>query len=251
MRRTCPGDRVCARADAHVTLLPVEHDQRSTESPVQEVQRVIDRLVAEGSAVSRLDGSTHELFPVAIPPSEGGALSDWVIREGATRTIEIGLGYGVSALFVCEGLLSQSVPERRHVVIDNHQDTRFANCGLQFLEEAGVMGLVEFHSEDSRLVLPELLREGRSFDLAFIDGNHRFDGVFVDLVYIGRLVRPGGVVFIDDYHLPGIARAVSFFVSNLGWTLEEVSTAEDRHHWAVLRTSRLSDERDYDYFVEF
>jgi predicted O-methyltransferase YrrM len=234
-----------------VTLLPVEHDQRSTESPVQEVQRVIDRLVAEGSAVSRLDGSTHELFPVAIPPSEGGALSDWVIREGATRTIEIGLGYGVSALFVCEGLLSQSVPERRHVVIDNHQDTRFANCGLQFLEEAGVMGLVEFHSEDSRLVLPELLREGRSFDLAFIDGNHRFDGVFVDLVYIGRLVRPGGVVFIDDYHLPGIARAVSFFVSNLGWTLEEVSTAEDRHHWAVLRTSRLSDERDYDYFVEF
>ena len=137
------------------------------------------------------------------------------------------------------------------MVIDNHQDTRFANCGLQFLEEADVMGLVEFHSEDSRLVLPELLREGRSFDLAFIDGNHRFDGVFVDLVYLGRLVRPGGIVFIDDYHLPGIARAVSFFVSNLGWTIEAVSTVEDRHHWAVLRTSRLPDERDFDYFVEF
>jgi predicted O-methyltransferase YrrM len=234
-----------------VSLSSVEYDQGAAESAVQQIRRVIDRLVAEGSAVSRLDGSTHDLFPVAVPPSEGAALSDWVIREGATRTIEIGLGYGVSALFVCAGLLSQSVPERRHVVIDNHQGTRFANCGLQFLEEAGVMGLVEFHSEDSRLVLPELLREGRSFDLAFIDGNHRFDGVFVDLVYLGKLVRPGGVVFIDDYHLPGIARAVSFFVSNLGWTLEEVSTAEDRHHWAVLRTSRLPDERDYDYFVEF
>jgi predicted O-methyltransferase YrrM len=55
------------------------------------------------------------------------------------------------------------------VVIDNHQDTRFTNCGLQFLEEAGVMGLVAFHGKDSRLVLPDLLREGRSFDLAFVD----------------------------------------------------------------------------------
>jgi hypothetical protein len=29
-----------------------------------------------------------------------------VIRENAARTIEIGLGYGMSALFTCEGLLT-------------------------------------------------------------------------------------------------------------------------------------------------
>ena len=110
---------------------------------------------------------------------------------------------------------------------------------------------MEFHAGDSQIVLPHLLDEGRSFDLAFVDGNHRFDGVFVDLVYLGKLLRPGGVVFIDDYHLPGIARAVSFFISNLDWSLEEVSSKEPRHHWAVLRTSSFSDRRDFDYFVEF
>lgn len=112
-------------------------------------------------------------------------------------------------------------------------------------------GLVEHHAEQSQLVLPRLCGEGQRFDLAFVDGNHRFDAVFVDLFYLGRLVRPGGIILLDDYHLPGIARAASFFLANLGWNLEESSTAEDRHHWAVLRTSTTPDTRPFDYFTDF
>ncbi len=37
-------------------------------------------------------------------------------------------------------------------------------------------------------MLPRLLAEGRGFDLAFLDGNHRFEGVFLDLVYSGRVL---------------------------------------------------------------
>ena len=91
----------------------------------------------------------------------------------------------------------------------------------------------------------------RVFDLAFVDGNHRFDGVFVDLIYLGRLVRQGGIVFLDDYQLPAVARAVSFFLTNLGWMLEEVSAADDYHRGAVLRTSAVPDTRPFDFYVEF
>jgi hypothetical protein len=84
-----------------------------------------------------------------------------------------------------------------------------------------------------------------------VDGNHRFDGVFLDLVFLGRLVRAGGIVFVDDYQLPAVARAASFCVTNLGWTLEEVSTADDLHRWAVLRTSTVPDTRPFDYYVDF
>ena len=118
-------------------------------------------------------------------------------------------------------------------------------------EEAGVSGLVEHHAEESQLALPRLLGEALVFDLAFVDGNHRFDGVFVDLVYLGCLVRQGGIVFLDDYQLPAVARAVSFFLTNLGWTLEEVSAADDYHRWAVLRTSAVPDTRPFDFYVEF
>ena len=218
----------------------------------QQVRAVIERVVRDGTAVARADGSVHTLFPVAATAAEGAALRDRVIGERATQTIEIGLGYGVSALFVCEGLLtSGEQPAPRHVVIDPHQATRFAGLGLQFLDEAGLTDLIEYHAEESQVTLPRFLQEGRRFDLAFVDGNHRFDGVFLDLVYLGRLLRSGSVIFLDDYHLPSVARAASFCVANLGWTLEEVSTAEDRHHWAVLRTSNVPDTRSFDYYVDF
>jgi predicted O-methyltransferase YrrM len=215
------------------------------------VRDVIERLVRDGTAVARSDGTVHDLFPVAVSAAEGEALRDWVRREEATRTIEIGLGYGISALFICEGLLTNGQRAARHVVVDPHQRARFADCGLQFLDEAGVADLVEHHAEESQIVLPRLLGEGLRFDLAFVDGNHRFDGVFLDLVYLGRLVRPGGIVFLDDYQLPAVARAASFFVTNLGWTPEEVSAADELHQWALLRTSPLADMRPFDYFVDF
>lgn len=218
---------------------------------MRRVREVIERLVREGTAVSRYDGTLHTLFPVAVYPAEGEALREWVLREGASRTIEIGLGYGISTLHICEGLLGNTDAIAQHLAIDPYQATRFANCGLQFLEEAGVAELVEHHAQESQIALPRFLEEARRFHLAFVDGNHRFDGVFLDLVFLGRLVRAGGIVFVDDYHLPAVARAASFCLTNLGWTLEEVSPADDLHQWAVLRTSVLPDTRPFDYFVDF
>src|SRR5215470_8878927 len=132
------------------------------------------------------------------------------------------------------GLLTVGGPEMRHVVIDRTRTPGPLPWGLLALGEAGVAGLVEFYSEESQIVLPRLLAPRRRFDLAIVDGNHRFDAVFVDLYYLGRLLRPGGIVFLDDYQLPSVASAASFFTANLGWGVEETGSADDRHHWAVL-----------------
>ena len=212
---------------------------------------MIQRLLGDGTVVARADGTVHRLFPVAISSAEGEALREWVEREGATRTIEIGLGYGISALSICEGLLANGDPAARHVAVDPYQATRFGNCGLQVLEEAGVAWLVEHHAQESQIALPRLLSEGRRFDLAFVDGNHRFDGIFLDLIYLGRLLHPGAVVVVDDYQLPAVTRAASFCLTNLGWTLQEVSPVDELHQWAALRTSMAPDTRPFDYYVEF
>ena len=237
------GNGGCRRVD--------EKDHPERDSAARRVRATIERLVSAGTAAARSDGTRHDLFPLAVSAAEGEALRRWVVREQATRTVEVGLGYAISALHVCEGLLAQADAGARHVAIDPHQETFFSGCGLQFLEEAGVSGLVEHHAEESQIALPRLLDEGRSFDFAFVDGNHRFDRVFVDLFYLGRLVRQGGVVFLDDYQLPAVGRAASFFVRNLGWTVEEVSAWDDLHRWAVLRTSDAPDTRPYDYYVDF
>jgi predicted O-methyltransferase YrrM len=201
--------------------------------------------------VAEADGSTHDLRTVSISNGEGEALARWILREGATKTIEIGLAYGVSALYICEALIRCGDPGARHVALDPFQAQRFANCGLQVLHEAGVTPLVEYHDEPSQVALPAFLKERRQFHFGFIDGNHRFDSVFVDLFYLGRLVRKGGIIVLDDYNLPGIRRAVSFFLSNLNWRVEETSPEDDDHHWVVLRTAESEDARHFRYFVEF
>jgi predicted O-methyltransferase YrrM len=218
---------------------------------LRRVHAVIERLVRDGTAVAWSDGTVHDLFPVAVGPAEGEALREWVTREDASSTIEIGLGYGISALYACEGLLKNADPAARHVAIDPNQASRFANCGVQFLAAAGLTRMVECHEEESQILLPRFLSAGRRFDLAFVDGNHRFDRVFLDLIYLGRLVPPGAVVFVDDYQLPSVARASAFCLTNLGWRLQEVSRAEPRHHWAVLRTSETADSRPFDHYVEY
>jgi predicted O-methyltransferase YrrM len=184
--------------------------------------------------------------------AESEALRGWVAREGATRTVEVGLGYGVPALHACEVLLENADPTAaRHVAVEPHQAPRFSGCGLQSLEEAGVAGMVAHRAEESRIALPRFLEESRGFDLAFVDGDHRFEGVFVDLSYLGRLVRPGGMVFLDDYQLPAVERVASFFLRNLDRELEELSEWDDLHRWAVLRTSTTPDTRHFDYYVDF
>jgi predicted O-methyltransferase YrrM len=217
----------------------------------QQLREVIERLLREGNVVAQTDGTTHQVFPVGITSAEGEALRSWVIREHAMCTIEIGLAYGISALFICEGLLVNEYNHARHVVVDPFQSTGFKNCGLQSLEAAGVADLIEFHAEESQILLPKLLSEGRRFELAFVDGSHLFERVFLDLIYLGRLVHPGGIIFVDDYQLPAIVRAVSFCLRNLGWALEEVSPADELHQWTVLRTPRDPIPRSFLDFIDF
>jgi len=55
----------------------------------------------------------------------------------------------------------------------------------------------------------------------------------------------------DDDQLAGVARAASFFIANLGWGVEETSSADHRHHWAVLRTVTGPGTRPFDYLADF
>lgn len=219
-------------------------------SEIEHLQQVIDSAVG-GSVRAKSDGTTHDIFPVAIHPREGEALCDWVARERAASSIEIGLGYGISALFVFRGLLSNGSSHIRHLAIDPNQIQRFAAIGLQLVDEAGLRDRLDFYSDWSEVVLPRLLAEGRQFDFAFVDGNHRFDSVFVDLMFLGQVVRGGSVIFLDDYQLPSVKKAVAFCTSNLGWVVEQEGAADAKHHWVVVRTIAQPRERKFDYFVDF
>jgi predicted O-methyltransferase YrrM len=255
-RRRLPS-AACDRDDPDATLTTVSNGEADDPVTADEVRIFRQRLVAQGSVVAKADGQRRVLFPVAIGSHEGEALLSWVRKERVHRSLESGLGFGLSTLFICEGLLGNG-GEGRHVATDPFQHvslpthaTTYADVGLQLLEEAGVRNLVEFYAEESQTVFPRLLAQGRGFELAFIDGNHRFEAVFLDLIYAGRLVGEGHVVFVDDVQIPGPEHAVRFCVSNLGWTVEDEGR-EGEHEWVVVRTGpQDAFFRPYGDFVPF
>jgi predicted O-methyltransferase YrrM len=177
---------------------------------------VLERAYERGS-VPDSSGTELPLAPHSIELEDGRALRDLAIAEEAERTIEVGLALGMSALFFVE-----AVSERggRHVAIDPFQAESWNGAGLRTLREAGVGEVVEVIEEESQIALPRLVAEGRGFDFAFVDGDHRFEGAFLDIYFMTRLVRPGGLVVVDDMWLPAVRTAVAYGERNLGLELE-------------------------------
>jgi predicted O-methyltransferase YrrM len=179
-----------------------------------------DRIAAiyRQGHVEGSDGSRTALDPHAFAEGDAAEIRALAVAEGARATLEVGLGLGLGALSLCAALLEVAGDDARHVVVEGFPGD-FGAAGTRALRDAGVAAMVEQIHDESQLALPRLVAEGRSFDLAVIDGDHRFEGVFLDLCYADRLVRGGGLVIVDDLWMPAIRLAVSYAERNLGWTL--------------------------------
>ena len=68
---------------------------------------------------------------------------------------------------------------------------------------------LRFVNDRSESALPILaLVEGVAIDVAFIDGNHGWPAVFVDFCYLNAMLRPGGLMFIDDIQVYAVSQLV-------------------------------------------
>jgi predicted O-methyltransferase YrrM len=182
---------------------------------------------------------------VSLPAEDADVLRDLLIAERPNLVIEIGLAYGSSALAIAEALVSVGSvvsvvsvgSERpRHLIIDVFQE-EFHDAGWQAIVDSGLGELCWLIRERSQMALPRLLAEGFVADAAFVDGSHVFHNVFVDLYFLSELVRPGGLLIIDDYQWQSVATAARYFELNTGWKTEP--TAKPTR----LRAFRLPDPR--------
>jgi predicted O-methyltransferase YrrM len=149
----------------------------------------------------------EKLKTSAIKFSEGRHLHDLVRQNNFRKTLETGLGLGLSAASII------TASRGRHVAVDPFQSD-YDNCGLRNLERLGLAGELEFYADFSHSVLPRLLNEGRSFEFIFIDGNHRFDGQFVDFYYASLLIEQGGMIVLHDTWMRPTTYLVNYIKTN-------------------------------------
>jgi cephalosporin hydroxylase len=182
---------------------------------LQRVREVRAELHATGPRRQRPFEGDFER--VALPAADCDILRDILIADDAHVVIEVGLAYGSSALAIGEALCSVGGTDVSHVVIDPFQTASYDNVGWDALLAADLAAQTSFIAEASSIALARLASDGFSADAAFVDGSHRFHEVFVDLYFLRKLIRPGGLIILDDASSPSVAAAVRYFDLNLGW----------------------------------
>lgn len=212
---------------------------------------VIDRYLSDAyqrGYIPGLDGRACNLFPASISQSQGSALTRFVVAERAVHTVETGLGNGMAAVAICSGLIQVGGPAK-HVAFDPYQFGYLRGAGARAVNDLQLNRWIDIRTVPSQSGLAHLVSSGLRFDLAFVDGDHRFDGVFVDLAHLNHLVRPSGLVIVDDIDLPSVRKAISFFLRNCGWVHE--NSIRDGSEMVVLRRPAADPYRAWHHFIDF
>jgi predicted O-methyltransferase YrrM len=208
---------------------------------VDRVRRARHQLTDVGPEIVRSEGDFER---VSLPGGDCDVLRDLLVAENAGVVVEIGLAYGSSALAIAEAIVSQDHEGAEHLIVDAYQD-QFRHAGWKALVAAGLTEVCSLLPERSQLALPRLVTEGFVADAAFVDGSHIFHNVFVDLVFVRELVRPGGLVVLDDCRWPSVATAVRYFELNTGWQPVPIAPG------SRLRAYRLPNPRTEPRFADF
>lgn len=73
-------------------------------------------------------------------------------------------------------------------------------------------------------------QKGINADLIYIDASHEYEDVLADIEAYWPIVKPGGVIFGDDYPFPEVHRAVHTFAAKHRLSV----TAED-FKWSIVK----------------
>lgn len=161
-----------------------------------------------------------------IGPDQGQLLGFLVKLIGARRALEIGTFTGYSALAVAQALPADGK------LICCDVDEAWTAIGRRYWCEAGVADRIDLRIAPALETLASLEREGQAgrFDLAFVDAEkENYDHYYEACL---RLVRPGGVIAID----------------NVLWSGAVANPADDRPSTAALKAlnQKIREDRRVD-----
>lgn len=143
---------------------------------------VIDRL-AQDSATLRANWT--------LPPEDAKFLYLLARLGGVKRALEVGTSIGFSTLHLALAVAAQN----------GHVSTIDADAGRQEqakhnLAEAGLAERVIFHHGDALTVLEQLIQQGQTFDLMFLDARKSEYIEYFNLAE--KLLPPGGILLADN-----------------------------------------------------
>lgn len=197
--------------------------------------------------LKRRDGASQPIVPAGMSQHSADSLRDLAIEQNAVRTIETGLGMGLSALALGQAILNSGNPDALHTSIDPYTD-RMGHAGLDMVRASALGPYFRFIAQPSQLALPQLVSASERFDLALIDGAHFFETALIDIYYAMMLVREGGLIVVDDVWMPAVRTAVNYATTNLN--CEQLPSPHARFS-VLVRPTTFPPQRPWDAFTAF
>lgn len=139
----------------------------------------------------------HRLAKMQIAPEQGQLLGWLAHLTNARRYLEVGTFTGYSALAV-----ALAMPEESEVLTCDVSEC-FTTIAREYWARAQMDHRIRLVLQPAKLTLHALLNEGRAnhFDMAFIDADKPNMPDYYETCL--RLVRPGGIIAIDNVFLGG------------------------------------------------
>jgi len=229
--------------------MPMEIDELSS---LGDSYRDVLRSMYGGEPQRGADGRLYAIDSTTrVSIAEGMTLHSLCVTDRVTATLEVGLAYGFSTVFLLAAL--DQIGGGTHLAIDPFQMTDWDGIGIAHARELTARsatltsGSFTWIEDRSHRALMDLERVGLTYGLVFIDGYHRFDDVLVDFTLSARLCGRGGLIVLHDMWLDSI-KAVASFVRRDRPDFAEVATACE-NLFVVRRVGE--DERDWSHFVGF
>jgi len=210
---------------------------------VPDAWSVIDAIRDSGTTFDLLGNPCPAYFE-SLSAEEGEALYEQVRRIRPSLIIECGCQHACSTLYMLQGLADNQ--HGRLISIDpNEMLGDHPGVGLANIRRAGLESWHECLLTGSEYALPDLCRKRSAVDFAFIDSSHMFDQTIVELYFLNRMLRLGGMIGLHDYFLPGIYTALQFLLSNLPYSLTSTTAS------VSFIEKQAADGRPWWHFVHF
>ena len=173
-----------------------------------EIRDLDHQAVVSGKLFEELEfRGTNDQNPVSFK-NQLTAIYQFVSTNEFTRTLEVGLGIGGSAVHILKAT------QKKHVAMDPVQLVSYNNLGLENVKRCGFGESLEFYNESSEFVLPQLMEDGRKFDFIYIDGDHKFDYALIDFTFSDPILEVNGFILLDDAWMPSIKRLDKYLMAN-------------------------------------
>ncbi len=172
-----------AKADANWVIA------RDPQAP----KRLVQPAAAEGFGYRKPYQFSEDWFTTRLP--YWVPLLEPYMGKPGVQYLEVGVYEGRSLMWMIDRVLTH--PESHATGIDIYLNDAL----IENIEQSGAKNRVTLIVGLSQVALRELPLE--SYDVIYIDGSHMADDVLEDIVLSWRLLKPNGLMILDDYLYTG------------------------------------------------